>query len=155
MACNKETCSCKKKLSAEVCAETVFQIDSKEVFYKLKGDCFSNMNFLDIPKGSSVEYVLERFATFIENFSYFDVTPNEYNAPDLKTYMDALTLDVKLTKQCCEDKQQQINTLLQEIVAIKNRLVAIEQPQIVDSRGLGFTVNSSIKTVIQTLANIP
>ena len=143
--CNKNTCK----------TECVSQIDSKEVFYKLKGDCFSEMSFLDIPKGASLEYVLERFATFIGNFSYFEVTPNDYGATDLKTYMDALTLDVKLAKDCCNNKQLQINTLTAEITAIKTRLNNIENPQITDTRGLGFTTNSSLKSVIQTLANNP
>jgi hypothetical protein len=144
-ACNETTCE----------TECVNQIDAKEVYYKLKGDCFSNMTFLDIPKGADLEYILERFGTFIENFSYFNVTPNQYGATDLKTYMDALTLDVKLAKDCCNNKQQQIDLLNQEIVAIKSRLSAIENPQIIDTRGLGFTVNSTLKSVIQTLSNKP
>jgi hypothetical protein len=181
--CNrqKESCSCRKKIpickepehkcheselyrwcdKEDPCHETtcktecVVQIDAKEVFYKLKGDCFSEMSFLDIPKGADLEYILERFATFIENFSYFDVTPNKYGATDLKSYMDALTLDVKLTQECCNNKQAEIDLLKQEITAIKLRLSDIEKPKIVDTRGLGFTNNSTLKEVIQILANKP
>lgn len=181
--CNrqKEECSCRRKVpickepehkchkseiykwceKEDPCHETtchtecVVQVDAKEVFYKLKGDCFSNMTFLDIPKGADLEYILERFGTFIENFSYFEVTPNQYGATDLKTYMDALTLDVKLTKDCCDSKQQQIDLLKQEIAAMNLRLNAIENPQITDTRGLGFTSTSTLKAVIQTLANKP
>jgi len=181
--CNnqRQECSCKKKTSTykksehncneselyDWCGDTipcnetssdnecVVQIDAKEVFYKLKGDLYSNMSFLDIPKGADLDYILERFAYFIENFSYFNVTPNDYGATDLKTYMEALTLDVKLSKECCESKQQQINLLLLDIALIKSRLNSVENPQITDTRGLGFTVNSSLKSVIQILSNKP
>jgi hypothetical protein len=175
--CKKQECSCRKNIpickepehkchkswceTPDPCNETscetecVVQIDAKEVFYKLKGDCFSNLSQFDIPKGADLEYILERAFFFIENFSYFDITPNTYGATDLKSFMDALVLDVKLIRECCENKQSQIDLLKQEIANIKNRLTAVEYPNIIDSRGLGFTVSSPLKTVIQTLSNVP
>ena len=147
--CNNES-PCNEATPKESCE---VQLDAKEVFYKLKGDCFSNMSFLDIPKGADLEYILERFAYFIENFSYFDVTPNKYNAPDLKTFIDYLLVDLAVTQNCCKNQGCEINNLKERLTNLETRISYLENPSIVDTHGRGFTINSSLKEVLQSISN--
>jgi hypothetical protein len=141
--CHKTTCE----------EECTVQLDSKEVFYKLKGSCFSELEFIGIPKGSSLEFIIERFAQLIDMFSYIDLRDNKYGAKTIEEYLEKITLEIDGLIQAVYDRDSIIEALDNKIKCIEQRLADLENPRIVDTNAIGFTVNSGLNEVLQKLSD--
>lgn len=171
MACNScgDTCGCNKpgprhSIEKKLCSHKEHcsseekpkgQIDTRDVFYKLDSNCnaFSNLDSLGIPKGADLEHILERMGKYIATFNYFDVTGNIYGAEDFNSFMKFLQEDIselhlKITN--FTEALENNTIIFNSIIARLNKL---EKPTILDSRGLGFTVNDNIFKILQTLAS--
>ena len=154
--CCKETkCGCEDDCSCNKCNPLKYQLDFKEVFYKIKGNgcASSNMDNLGIEKGADLEYVIEKFGRFITSFNYFDIRDNIYEAKDFTAFIDALQEDIselrlEITNLC--EKYENIQLSLN---AINQRLDKLEKPKIIDTRGLGFTINDTIFKVLQKISD--
>lgn len=146
---NKDNCE------PQVCCETQEQIDAKEVIYKLKEDCFSNLEELGIPKGSNLEYILEQFGQYIYDWKYLNI-PTIPNQPQIVTFellINYLLNKINLLESSNQNLQSQINTTNQNLLNLTNTVSSILNPNVIDTNGIGFTINSSIHTVIQKLSD--
>ena len=146
--CKKDTCH-----TEEECCEG--QIDTRDVFYRLKADCnsFSNLDLLGIPKGADLEHILERMGKYIATFNYFDVKDNIYDSKDFNEFMLDLQEDIQKFRLEILNFTEKLELQQLSIDNIKERLTKLEKPSILDSRGLGFTINDNIFKVLQTLAS--
>lgn len=131
------------------------QIDARDVFYRLNAECnsFSNLDSLGIPKGADLEHILERMGKYIATFNYFDVNGNIYESKDFNDFMLDLQEDIQKFRLEIFSFTEKLETQQLAINNIKDRLTKLENPKILDSRGLGFTVNDTIFKVIQTIAS--
>lgn len=142
-------CPCKEKEEEKQDCCSKPQIDTKDIFYKLEGECFSNLDALSIPKGASLEYILERLGFFIENFNYFDLTDNKYDAKSFKEFMTSLQGELQYISQNQNIFNQNLETLNDRLNNLESKVTSIEYPQITDTSGIGFTIQNNLKTILQ------
>jgi hypothetical protein len=148
--CKKDSC-CEEEV--DPCCKG--QIDTRDVFYRLKADCnsFSNLDILGIPKGADLEHILERMGRYIATFNYFDVKDNMYGSKDFNEFMLDLQEDIQKFRLEILNFTEKLETQQLTLTNIQDRLIKLENPKILDSRGLGFTVNDNIFKVLQILAS--
>jgi hypothetical protein len=108
---------------------------------------------LGIPKGADLEHILERMGRYIATFNYFDVKDNIYNSKDFNEFMLDLQEDLQKFRLEILNFTEKLELQQLTLTNIQERLTKLENPKILDSRGLGFTVNDNIFKVIQTLAS--
>ena len=170
MACNScgETCGCEKPgpkhcIEKKLCShkepcsceqQPKGQIDARDVFYKLESNCnaFSNLDSLGIPKGADLEHILERMGRYIATFNYFDVTGNIYDATDFNSYMKFLQEDISELHLKITNFTEALENNIIKFNVINDRLDKLEKPEILDTRGLGFTINDNIFKILQIIA---
>ena len=140
---------CKKSCS---CNTMGSQLDTREVFYKGKQGC-SNLEHLGIEKGADLESVIESFGRFISSFSYFDVRDNIYDAKDFTEFMSYLQDDMNLLRLEITNLCEKYENIQLSLNTINERLAKLEKPHIIDTRGLGFTVNDTIFKVLQKISD--
>ncbi|MGL4976907.1 MAG: hypothetical protein ACRC5G_02725 [Cetobacterium sp.] len=144
--CNKEETNCQSQLTN--------QFDFKEIFYKKNQSCgISNLTDLGIDVGDNLEYVIERLGNYISNFNYFDLRDNIYEATDFVSFMDELQSDInciKLELLYISENQEKI---LLSINQIKEEINKLKNPEIIDTRGLGFTKKDTIFKVLQKISD--
>lgn len=147
--CKKDSCNKEE----EKCCST--QIDARDVFYRLKAGCnsFSNLDSLGIPKGADLEHILERMGRYIATFNYFDVTGNIYESKNFNDFMLDLQEDIQNFRLEIVNFTEKLENQQLLLSSINERLTNLENPKILDSKGLGFTVNDTIFKVIQTIAS--
>lgn len=172
MSCNSTKCSsscgCKKPgpkhVISKVCKpdcchkeeeKCSTQVDARDVFYRLHADCnsFSNLDSLGIPKGADLEHILERMGRYIATFNYFDVNGNIYESKDFNEFMLDLQEDIQKLRLEVHTFTERLEIQQLSLTTIHERLDRLENPSILDSRGLGFTKHDSIFKVIQTIAS--
>lgn len=131
------------------------ELDLKEIFYKIKSrpQCFSELDELGISVGDDLEYIIEKFGKMLIGFNYFDLTNNIYGARSFSEFMSYIQGDIAGINQQINQLCAKIDSQEERITALTTRINKLENPQINDTKGLGFTIYSNIFTVLQSLAN--
>lgn len=132
---------------------TCCQYDTDQVVYRLNSIEFSDLTALGIGRGDKLTYILEQFGklilemnpAYIESFGFQQKT-----LPDLfQDIYDKLSFLYQKTQA----QDVIISEMNDKLISLTDRVNKIEKPEIVDSRGLGFTVYDKINTVLQKIAD--
>lgn len=129
------------------------QHDARDIFYKIKCDSYSNLDNLGIQKGASLESIIENFGRMLNSFNYFDVRDNIYEAKTFDEFMRALQVDLNIIKTDIMMLVDNYEALKMDFHDFDVRLKKLENPQILDTRGLGFTKFDTIFKVLQKLSD--
>lgn len=132
------------------------QIDSTDVFYKIKCDSDpSPLEPISITNGMSLQAIIEILGFHIIN----EVTianPVITGQPSITNYQQVIDYLIGLNNSRVaqiNQLQSQINTINNTLISFNNRLVSVEKPNVVDSAGAGFTQHSTLQTVLQKLTD--
>ena len=130
------------------------QIDATDIFYKIKcGATPSPLTPISITNGMSLQAIIEILGLHIVN----EVTianPVIAGEPNITNYQQVIDYLISLNNiQTAKNNQlqSQINTINNTLISLNNRLVSVEKPGVIDSQGVGFTVYSTLQTVLQKM----
>ena len=130
------------------------QIDATDIFYKIKcGATPSPLTPISITNGMSLQAIIEILGLHIVN----EVTianPVIAGEPSITNYQQVIDYLISLNNiQTAKNNQlqSQINTINNTLISLNNRLVSVEKPGVIDSQGVGFTVYSTLQTVLQKM----
>ena len=130
------------------------QIDTTDIFYKIKcGATPSPLTPISITNGMSLQAIIEILGLHIVN----EVTianPVIAGEPNITNYQQVIDYLISLNNiQTAKNNQlqSQINTINNTLISLNNRLVSVEKPGVIDSQGIGFTVYSTLQTVLQKM----
>ena len=129
------------------------QFDTKDVFYKINCGGYSDLDNLGIQKGASLESIIETFGRMLNSFNYFDVRDNIYEAKTFDEFMKALQVDLNDIKTDILMLMDNYEALKLDYQGLDTRISKLENPQILDTRGLGFTKFDTIFKVLQKLSD--
>lgn len=132
------------------------QIDATDVFYKIKcGATPSPLTPISITNGMSLQAIIEILGLHIVNEVEI-ANPVVAGQPSITTYQQVIDYLIGLNNARItqiNQLQSQINTINTTLISLNNRLVNLEKPGITDTQGLGFTVYSSLQTVLQKFSD--
>ena len=135
------------------CGHSSTQHDARDIFYKIKCDSYSNLDNLGIEKGASLESIIETFGRMLNSFNYFDVRDNIYEAKTFDEFMRALQVDLNDVKTSILMLMDNYEALKLDYNDLNTRIKKLENPEILDTRGLGFTKFDTIFKVLQKLSD--
>lgn len=132
------------------------QIDATDIFYKIKcGATPSPLTPISITNGMSLQAIIEILGLHIVNEVEI-ANPVVAGQPNITTYQQVIEYLISLNNARItqiNQLQSQINTINTTLISLNNRLVNLEKPGITDTQGLGFTVYSSLQTVLQKFSD--
>lgn len=144
--CNK--CEEKEEYSSNCC-----QYDTDQIIYRLNSIDFSGLSALGIGRGDNLTLILEQLGRVILNMNPTYIESFGYNQKTLPELIEFIFLEINNLKIVNNNQSELIADLNDKIIVLTERVNKIEKPEIVDTRGLGFTKFDKINTVLQKIAD--
>ena len=141
-------CREEDKKDIQVSTENVFNLCS----------LFPNLN---LPKGTSLDTILRKVDyklgdnanTVNYNYLSLDYLKSKFTISNFKDFAESIDNELSNINNNIDLVNENIITLTNSNNETNEKIEDIQFPQIVDSNGLGFTINDTINLVLQKLAN--
>lgn len=141
--CTSTTCTCKS-----------CQTDATDIFYRSKCNATPTpLTALSIVKGMNLQAIIDILGLYLQNQENI-ANPTVQGQPSIQTYQQVIDYLIGLNNARVtqiNQLQSQINTINNTLISLNNRLVNVEKPGVLDTNGFGFTMYSSLQTVLQKI----
>jgi uncharacterized coiled-coil protein SlyX len=147
------TCNSCEENSAEETSPKCCQYDANQVIYRLNSFELSELSYLGIGRGDSLEYIIEKLGKHILDFNPNFVESFGYQQKTLPELFEFILNGLAVMDERITEQDEIISTINDKLIALTERVDNIETPQILDSKGVGFTKLDKINTVIQKIVD--
>lgn len=159
--CNNCNQSEQNSVPCKECKGSV-QVNTDDIFYNT--DCNSSLDLtnLNLPTGTSLSTILRKIDYKLGdnlntvNFNGFNLEYLRTKYPiinNIKTFAESTNLEFLYNKNQITAINTSVAGLNTSLTSLSSELENIKYPNIVDSSGVGFTVNDTINTVLQRIVN--
>lgn len=160
--CNNCNQSEQNNVPCEECKGSGVQVNTDDIFYNT--DCNSSLDLtnLNLPTGTSLSTILRKIDYKLGdnlntvNFNGFNLEYLRTKYPiinNIKTFAESTNLEFLYNKNQITAINTSVVGLTTSLTSLSSELENIKYPNIVDSSGVGFTVNDTINTVLQKIVN--
>jgi BMFP domain-containing protein YqiC len=145
------TCNEEQNSSLDVTSKGCCQYDSSQIIYRLDSNELSKLSFLGIGRGDSLELIVEKLGKHILESNPNFVESFGYDQKTLPALFDFILNKLDLIERKSDTNNILLNSINDKLVVLTDRVNTIEKPNLLDSKGIGFTKNDKIQTVIQKI----